>query len=92
MKEATSWQDFNMYNYIFSNEVKNMSHYHIYHGAKVVFIKTFLDAALVWWLSTNTVELKGDYKRKHEHFFSPRVAFLISTKELRFVLVVVKEP
>lgn len=50
MKEATSWQDFNMYNYnIFSNEVNSMSHYHIHHGTKVVFIKTFLDAALVRW-------------------------------------------
>lgn len=51
-----------MYNYnIFSNEVNNMSHYHIYHGAKVVFIKIFPEAALVWGLSTNIVEVKGDY-------------------------------
>lgn len=27
---------------------------------------------------------------KHEHFFPPRVAFLISTKRIGFVLVVVK--
>lgn len=71
LKEATSWQDFNMYNYnIFSNEVNNMSHYHIYHGAKVVFIKTFLDVALVWWLPTNIVELKGDYSKNMSIFFS----------------------
>lgn len=70
MKEATAWQDLNMCNYnIFSNKVNNLSHYNIYHGAKVVFTKTVLCAMLVWRLSMNIASLKEDYSTDGRTFF-----------------------
>lgn len=89
MKEATAWQDLNMHDYnSFSNEVNNLSRYHIYHSVKVIFTKTFIYATLVCWLST--VPLKRYYSRYEDFFFFPRVAFFISAKGLRFVWVVPK--
>lgn len=76
-----------VWNYnIFSNKVINLSHYHIYHEAKAVFTKTFLRAAVVWALSTNSVSERRWHG--YEDCFFSRVPLLISTE--RLVSVVLK--